>query len=383
MPIYSGNRTGSAEFLALEADMSYGPNDMARIMYESECNDQMIFEAVLKNDFMEIKGIREGTILESELTALNEASKKHLIDSLKISLSKTGMKISGALKNASNAVAAYVMRDGKAYANIFEKKFAQDRANFDGKVIQDVKVISKQFIGSFKLPSFKNDFSKALSSRMNETGLDKTVLIQTGLQGCIPKYATEPVTPKQFTELCMENAFETVEINDSNVDSMAKSLLATIKGGSALIKSLKATEADTKKALLGAFTELKAANKKGAVAEAAADETEADAPAAEEAPDVISNLVVLTAAYQTVVAKYSAVRISITKKSLKYARAGLAKILAACKTPTSNPETQETVAQEARMDIADGIYEINEAFATPAADLNTSAIRSFVEAAAL
>ena len=58
MPIYSGNRTGSAEFLALEADMSYGPNDMARIMYESECNDQMIFEAVLKNDFMEIRGIR-------------------------------------------------------------------------------------------------------------------------------------------------------------------------------------------------------------------------------------------------------------------------------------------------------------------------------------
>ena len=32
MPIYSGNRTGSAEFLALEADMSYGPNDMDRIM---------------------------------------------------------------------------------------------------------------------------------------------------------------------------------------------------------------------------------------------------------------------------------------------------------------------------------------------------------------
>lgn len=382
MPIYSGNRTGSAEFLALEADMSYGPNDVARIMYESECNDQMIFEAILKNDFREIRGIREGTILESELTALNEASKKHLIDSLKISLSKTGMKISGALKNAGNAVAAYVMRDGKAYANIFERKFAQNRANFDGKVIQDVKVISKQFMSSFKLPSFKNDFSKSLSSRMNETGLDKTILIQNGLQGCIPKYATEPVTPKQFTTICMENAFETVEINDKNVDAMAKSFVATIKGGSDLIKSLKNAEADTKKALLNAFTELKAANKKGAVAEAATDGEEEEAQET-EAPNVISNLVVLTAAYQAVVAKYSGVRISIAKKSLKYARAALAKILAACKTPNSNPETQETVAQEARIDIMGGIYEINEAFATPAENLNTYAIRSFVEAAAL
>lgn len=35
MPIYSGNRSGSMDILATEADMSYGANDMARIMYES------------------------------------------------------------------------------------------------------------------------------------------------------------------------------------------------------------------------------------------------------------------------------------------------------------------------------------------------------------
>ena len=381
MPIYSGNRSGSVDFLATEADMSYGPNDMARIMYESEINDMKVFEAVLQHDFQEIKGIREGTILESELKSLNEASKKHLIDSLMLKSKNAWAKIKGAMSNAANAVAAYVLRDGKAYATIFEKTFANKRDNFNGKTIQDVKVPSKDFAAALKLPGFKNDFNKALSGRMNETGLDKTTLIQNGLQECLGKFATGPVTPKEFKTVCDENAFETTEINDSNVDKMASYFVKNIKGGSEIIRSLKNAQSETEKKLMDAYNELKKAAKTvakdtDAVAESAADDTPA------EEPNTVSNLIVLAAAYETIVSTYSKAKISIAKKTLKYSRAALAKILAACKTATSNPDdTADEVATEARCDIIEGMYAIDEAFSMTSTDLNTYAIKSFVEAA--
>lgn len=381
MPIYSGNRSGSVDFLATEADMSYGPNDMARIMYESEINDMKVFEAVLQHDFQEIKGIREGTILESELKSLNEASKKHLIDSLMLKSKNAWAKIKGAMSNAANAVAAYVLRDGKAYATIFEKTFANKRDNFNGKTIQDVKVPSKDFAAALKLPGFKNDFNKTLSGRMNETGLDKTTLIQNGLQECLGKFATGPVTPKEFKTVCDENAFETTEINDSNVDKMASYFVKNIKGGNEIIRSLKNAQSETEKKLMDAYNELKKAAKTvakdtDAVAESAADDTPA------EEPNTVSNLIVLAAAYETIVSTYSKAKISIAKKTLKYSRAALAKILAACKTATSNPDdTTNEVATEARCDIIEGMYAIDEAFSMTSTDLNTYAIKSFVEAA--
>ena len=385
MPIYSGNRSGSMDILATEADMSYGPNDMARIMYESEVNDMKVFETVLRHDFQEIKGIREGTILESELRSLNEASKKHLLDSLMLKSKNAWAKIKGAMSNAANAVAAYVLRDGKAYATIFEKTFANKRDNFSGKTIQDVKVPSKDFAAAFKLPSFKNDFNKALSNRMNETGLDKTTLIQTGLQECLGKFATGPVTPKEFKTICDENAFETTELNDGNVDKMASYFVKNIKGGSEIIRSLKNAQSETEKKLMEAYNELKKAAKNvakdtDAVAEAAADDTAADTPA--EEPNVVTNLVVLAAAYEIIVSSYSKAKIGIAKKTLKYSRAALAKILAACKTAVSNPDdTTDEVATEARCDIISGMYAIDEAFNMSSIDLNTYAIKSFVEAA--
>ena len=390
MPIYSGNRSGSMDILATEADMSYGPNDMARIMYESEINDMKVFEAVLRHDFQEIKGIREGTILESELRSLNEASKKHLLDSLMLKSKNAWAKIKGAMSNAANAVAAYVLRDGKAYATIFEKTFANKRDNFNGKTIQDVKVPSKDFAAAFKLPSFKNDFNKALSNRMNETGLDKTTLIQTGLQGCLGKFATGPVTPKEFKTICDENAFETTEVNDGNVDKMASYFVKNIKGGSEIIRSLKNAQSETEKKLMEAYNELKKAAKNvakdtNAVAEAAADDTADaadDTAAPVEEPNVVTNLVVLAAAYEIIVSTYSKSKIGIAKKTLKYSRAALAKILAACKTATSNPDdTTDTVATEARCDIISGMYAIDEAFNMSSIDLNTYAIKGFVEAA--
>ena len=365
MPIYSGNRSGSMDILVTEANMSYGPNDMARIMYESEVNDMKIFEAILQNDFREIKGIREGTILESELKSLNEASKKHLLDSLMVKSKSAWSKIKGAMNNAANAVAAYVLKDGKAYADAFENTYAAKRSNFSGKVIRDVKVPSKEFGNSLNLPSFKNNFTKALSSGMNATDIDKTALIQTGLQKCLGRYAKNPVGPKEFNKICNDYAFDTIEVNDRNVDKLADYFVKNVRSGKDVIKLLKDSQADTEKQLIDAYNELK---------KAAKDDESSDSNAA-------TSLTVLTAAYETIVANYSKARIAIARKTLKYSRAALAKILAACKSPNANPDDERNaVANEARCDIMIGMSQIDEAFSMNYS-ANSFAIRSFVEAA--
>lgn len=107
MPIYSRNRTGFMEAAQTPADTSYGVNDFGRILCEIQQNDMAFFEAILQADFNEVKGLNEGTILESEVAALNEASKNNLIQKLIERAKKFWEKIKGIFKNAIDNIATY------------------------------------------------------------------------------------------------------------------------------------------------------------------------------------------------------------------------------------------------------------------------------------
>ena len=133
MSIYSNNRTGVAATATLVANESYKSNDIGRILYESAVNDMAFFEAVIASDFNEIKGLREGTLLEAEVAALNEASAKEFFKGMAERVKKFWAKIKGAIKAAINKLAAYVLKDGKAFVAEFEaaeKKYGK----FTGKI---------------------------------------------------------------------------------------------------------------------------------------------------------------------------------------------------------------------------------------------------------
>ena len=82
MSIYSANRTGSFNVAQIPANESYKWNDIGRILCESQANDMAFFEAALACDFTEVKGLREGTILESEIASFTEAAEESLIEKL-------------------------------------------------------------------------------------------------------------------------------------------------------------------------------------------------------------------------------------------------------------------------------------------------------------
>ena len=115
MSIYAANnRMGRASDATVVANESYGANDIGRILYETQVNDQAIFEAVLASDFAEIQGLREGTLLESEVQALNEMTTKEFFAQMKDRLMKFWAKIKAVFKSAIAKMVYFLTAESEA-----------------------------------------------------------------------------------------------------------------------------------------------------------------------------------------------------------------------------------------------------------------------------
>lgn len=82
MSIYSANRSGRMATATIAANESYTFNDCNRVIYECQVNDMALFESILANDFKEIHGLNEGTILEAEVSTLNREALKDLVEKI-------------------------------------------------------------------------------------------------------------------------------------------------------------------------------------------------------------------------------------------------------------------------------------------------------------
>lgn len=155
MGIYSANRSGMMEAGSIAVNEDYTSSDFGRIMYESQVNDMAIFEAIIASDLQEAKAIQEGTLLESEAVKFNRQNATGLLGKLEEKLKYVWGKIKAALKDAMNKIAAYVLRDGKAFAKEFRKKY-------DGKKLKS----------PIKTAVFNAEASKKLHDDLEKTGID-------------------------------------------------------------------------------------------------------------------------------------------------------------------------------------------------------------------
>lgn len=103
MGVYTTNRCRVAGINVedIPANESYmGSAGAERIIAETYINDMSIFEAVLKQDIHEI--MNKGTLLESEMEAITEASAKGMADAIKKTLSGWYSKIKGLIEKFVN-----------------------------------------------------------------------------------------------------------------------------------------------------------------------------------------------------------------------------------------------------------------------------------------
>ena len=121
--IISGNRStqlnGDIVFAVAEG---YGANDIGRIMYENEINEMNLFNAIIKNDFAEIKARTEGTLLESELQAMQEASIAGVFAGIRAMLQKFWEKMKAIFHRAYANLASYSVKYGKQFVSQHSKE---------------------------------------------------------------------------------------------------------------------------------------------------------------------------------------------------------------------------------------------------------------------
>lgn len=212
MPIYSKNRSGSMALESAKIDKNYGMNDIGIALYEACVNDHTIFNAMVNYDMNEFKALKEGTILESEIVALNEKSIGEIVDSLVETIKKVWAKIKKIFQDAMNKISAYILGDGIAFVKEFEKtkkKYNSNNAKLDKATIHNDKFV-------FNSPA--DGLIKQIEeyNYTNKEDIDKNALVNKEL-GKV--FGIEELSPEGFKTHIKEHGFievKNVTANDNN-----------------------------------------------------------------------------------------------------------------------------------------------------------------------
>lgn len=123
--------------------------NFANILFESEQNNMMIFEAALACDFHEVKGLREGTILNSELSTLQEKTAKEFMQSVWAVIKRVFEKLLNALASVMRTVGQWIIKTATPLADRFDKVYDEHKRsgvkfNFETKWI-DMDKLDKDY----------------------------------------------------------------------------------------------------------------------------------------------------------------------------------------------------------------------------------------------
>ncbi len=307
MGIYSHNRFNGSVGVSKVNVGRYTTNDFGRIMYESECNDQALFEAILMTDFKEVQGLREGTILESELQALNEASVKKILASLQERVKQFWQKIKKVFDNAITLVAAFIANNGKAYVKRFKRIYAEKTKNGKWTGSETANLLNMSKLLKHAQPPEIGTIERDILARKNSDKLEKKDVINAGLAKIAGVSNVTGVD--DYVTKANEKIFEEKTIKNSDIDSLCD----TLEKGSSLINGLKDSKKRSEKAVQELGKRLTKAEK-----DIKSDNTS----------DIIKNINILVSAYENIVSNTSKVAIKAVQKNLANTKSVLSKILA-------------------------------------------------------
>lgn len=244
MPIYSNNRSGSMALAQVVANESYTSEDFGRILYESQLNDMAFFEAVLACDFNEINGLREGTILESEVAVLNEASLKELANKAIEGLKKFWAKLKGAFQDAINKIGSWIGNNGKALAK--QVNSANVEA-WSGKIEGVVTYNHEDPIVSNTL---KHKISNDLFKAVGDADINVASIVGDYLGN---KLGEGSVTPRDYTKKVFDKAKNVITVDKSNI----RDIVEQINDGKFFIGAVKGYQKAAEDQINDSINELK------------------------------------------------------------------------------------------------------------------------------
>lgn len=316
MPIYSQTRTGtSGTGMVEEAKGYFNAAGIGRIMYENEINDMRLFEAAIGRDFAEAQGLREGTILESELSAMQEASAKEFFNTLKEKVKSFWKKIKGIFATAINQVAAFVVRDGRAFVKLNRSKLL--KGNFSKVKLGDegVAILAPEKLAEItgKMTSAVNAVSKDVAVGHNK---DEAISDDTFYSSLQDGWTKENFA-ENFKKYCTK---EGIGKNGMN-GAIVKDMINQLENGKDLVGALKKAQKNADDALKKVLGEIDELEKKSKSAAKADKEGKTEAVSYSMASSYVSKC-------QSFVAVVSKASIKLVKQSMSKCRHALARCLA-------------------------------------------------------
>ena len=138
--------------IKINENYSYTHNDIGLILYESEMNSMRIFEATLQADFAQIAGLREGTLLESEVEAIKESNFADFKKKIVTLLETFWRKIKSGLIEFKNKLLEIFESNGKHFIIHFFKTINK---NYKHRLSKNIEVTRFHYD---KKSFFKNTF---------------------------------------------------------------------------------------------------------------------------------------------------------------------------------------------------------------------------------
>lgn len=302
MSIYSSNRTGSMLTSSVACNENYTDSDFGRIMYESAMNDMAIFEALIIGDLREAKCLREGTLLEAEVNEANKKTIKDLIDKLKQMLANVWAKIKAAIEAAIRKIAAYVLKDGKAFAKDF-------RIATKDKAYTGSKVVTLYDMNKIALPTPNGIEDAIRANLLSSDSVDNKAVTNEILSDL----AGENVTDTKNYKAAVIKAAEKKETINSK--SQIEMLLKTIENAPEEISRLKSFEKNAEQITNKVANKLKEAER----------ELGKDGDKKEQS-NMVKKITTLVSVWQKILSCVTATAIGIEKTNVKNARVALGEI---------------------------------------------------------
>lgn len=161
MPIYSTNRVSGASTSIVAAE-GYTEHDFGRILSECATNDMKLFNAAIARDFQEITAMQEGTMVSSEVRALQEFSIKEAWKGIVEKLKKLWAKIKGVFRNVYAKLSLWLNRSNKLYV-AQNRKYLQNKNLADCPLPKYLKPVGDYYTRVDKCIKELGDSAKAIN----------------------------------------------------------------------------------------------------------------------------------------------------------------------------------------------------------------------------
>lgn len=359
MGIFSRDRSGSYTGTFSVNEGYVNTADITRALYESEINNHRIFEAVLASDFHEIRARQEGTLLESEISALNEANVKAFFEKLIQKLKNFWEKVKGVFKAAYARLSSYIVRNGKTFLKMHEKDLVESKVNGcelknykkrTSKIFVTPEVVSKLLSGDIKASSSE-------LSRQNGYKSDDLSDFEKELYNSMMSKHKGDTDSSNFVKNALDECFEEKATVKMGTDVKLADLKKTLSDGSKTIKDLKEAEKKMEKKVKDAIKSLKDAEKKA---------SKKDGDEAAEESSVLSAARKLVTIFESISSKVTTVNIKATRMQLSQDRAALGRCVAWAARGGASKEDKKDAEVVGESFWLEGVAEVEEVMDSPA-----------------